>query len=207
MYDDAYLAALDLRAAINAFVAAPGAVTFKTAKDTWKTAREAYGQTEALRFSDGPIDNPLGPEPFINSWPLDEAYIDYVSGNPTSGIINDTSTYPVIDATVLLNANLYGSEENVAIGYHAMEFLLRGQDTSTSNAGERSYLDYVDISGASFPDRRRAYLQVCAELLVTALLEVRDAWAPGIGSYYTEFIRMPVGTALRKIFVGACCSK
>ena len=43
-------------------------------RQAWKDAREPYLLSEPYRFYDGPIDTP---EPEINSWPLDEAFIDF----------------------------------------------------------------------------------------------------------------------------------
>ena len=64
----------------------------------------------------------------INAWPLDEAYVDYVAGAPEAGIINNTADYPAITPDLLQSLNQSGSEENVSLGYHAIEFLLWGQD-------------------------------------------------------------------------------
>jgi putative iron-regulated protein len=101
-YEDSAAAAGDLDDAIAAFVADPTEVTLGDARSAWLAAREPYLQTEVYRFYDGPIDNPTdGPEGLINAWPLDEAYIDYVSdedlpgGGAMEGVIND----PSIDIT------------------------------------------------------------------------------------------------------------
>ena len=58
---------------------------------------------------------------------MDEAYIDYVEGNLSAGIINDPDTYPVIDAALIESLNEEGGEENVSTGWHAIEFLLWGR--------------------------------------------------------------------------------
>ena len=75
----------------------------QTAKDAWLAARDDYGPTEAFRFYDGPIDNADdGPEGLINAWPMDEAYVDYVEGDPDAGIVNDPDDVPEITADVLV---------------------------------------------------------------------------------------------------------
>src|SRR3546814_2796430 len=72
-------------------------LSLAAAKQAWLDGRDLYGPTEAFRFYDGPIDTPDGgPEGQINAWPLDEAYIDYVEGDETAGIINDTAGVPEI---------------------------------------------------------------------------------------------------------------
>src|SRR5688500_11301691 len=111
-YNDSLRKAKDLKTAIDAFVAAPSATTLEAAKTAWKAAREPYGQTESYRFYDGPIDNPEdGPEGRINAWPVDEAQIDYVDGNATSGMINDTAGFPNITKEIIAGENEKGAED------------------------------------------------------------------------------------------------
>src|SRR3990167_4318940 len=87
-YSDVLNSAQTLQKAINAFTATPSAQGLEDAKKAWLAAREFYGQTEAFRFYSGPIDSDTGPEGRLNAWPLDESYIDSVTGKPKSGIIN-----------------------------------------------------------------------------------------------------------------------
>jgi putative iron-regulated protein len=203
-YDDAYTTAVTLQTALDALVATPTQTTFDAAKDAWLDAREAYGQTEAFRFSDGPIDDADGPEGLINAWPLDENYIDYVDGQPTAGIINDTTV--TIDAATLTSLNEAGGERNIAIGYHAIEFLLWGQDDADASLltkGDRPYRDYVPGGTTANQDRRGLYLQVCADLLVAHLLELKNAWKSGsTTNYRATFESLENDEALRRIFTG-----
>jgi putative iron-regulated protein len=201
-YNDAYLTALTLQNKINAFVASPTAQGLEDAKTAWFAARVPYGQTEVFRFTDGPIDVDPGYEGYINSWPLDESFIDYVQGNANSGIINDTVQFPTIDKATLLAQNENGSETNIATGYHAIEFLLWGQDFSASGPGNRSYEDYLDGSTtANHPARRRTYLSVCADLLVEMLEATKAQWDPSVsGNYRASFIALSDNAFLQKIF-------
>src|SRR5690606_4452929 len=108
-----------------------------------------------------------GPEGQLNAWPMDEAYVDYGEGMPDVGIINDAASYPTIDAELLSELNEQGGETNIASGYHAIEFLLWGQDLSDDGPGARPWTDY-DSSGAgtaSNQDRRGTYLLAAADLL------------------------------------------
>lgn len=203
VYDDAYLGAIVLKTAINAFVANPTANGFQDCKQKWLDVREVYGVTETFRFADGPIDNETdGPEGFINAWPMDEAYVDYVSGNATAGIINNATAYPTIDQASLLNANENGGEENISLGFHAIEFLLWGQDTSATSAGTRPYTDFLTTGGtASNQARRGQYLNITIDILIEGIQQVRDAWDPaGNNNYYDEFLALENGVALRKMF-------
>ena len=156
-YSDVLASALTLQKAITAFAAAPSAQGLEDAKKAWLAAREFYGQTEVFRFYSGPIDDDKGPEGRLNAWPLDESYIDSVVGKPKSGIVNNPKIK--INKANLAKLNERGGEENIAAGWHAIEFLLWGQDLSETLPGQRPFEDYVD-GKAPNADRRRAYLAV-----------------------------------------------
>jgi putative iron-regulated protein len=193
--------AQDLAAAIDDFLAAPSPSAFDAAKQAWLDARDDYGPTEAFRFYGGPIDaDDGGVEGLVNAWPLDEAYIDYVDGAPSSGIVNDPSDYPTIDADLLISLNEQGGETNIATGWHAIEFLLWGQDLDEDGPGARPYTDYTTADNA---DRRSAYLSVVSDLLVEHLTSLVEAWDPGLESNYrAEFESLPVEEALSMIVTG-----
>src|SRR5690606_19649365 len=151
---------------------------------------------------DGPIDNADdGPEGMINAWPLDEAYIDYVEDDPSAGVINDGTT--TIDAETLMSLNEQGGEENIATGFHAIEFLLWGQDQSATGPGERSYQDYLVSAEASAPhgDRRAQYLTVTSGLLASQLGDLAAAWGTSAG-YRTEMVAADPADGLRRILTG-----
>lgn len=193
-YEDSYKKALDLKTAAQSFLDAPSQSAFNAVKTAWLNARIPYEQTEAYRFYGGPIDDENGPEPLINSWPMDEAFIDYVEGNAASGIINDTVTYPSITKAVLVSLNTLTGETEVSCGYHAIEFLLWGQDFNDNGPGDRPYTDYVRGSGgtAHNQERRSAYLMACIDLLIDNLGAVADAWSPtNPGNYRAKFVASP----------------
>lgn len=202
-YEDSYNEAVKMQTAINAFVASPSEETLAAAKEAWLAAREPYGQTEAYRFYGGPIDDEDGPEGLINSWPMDEAFVDYVEGAPESGIINDPATYPEITKEVILGLNQVDSEESVSTGYHAIEFLLWGQDLNEDGPGNRPYTDYVEGGTAPNPERRAAYLVSVTELLLEHLAQVRDEWAPNTpGNYRETFLALPADEAIQHMMTG-----
>ena len=197
-YADTVTAARRMDVLINAFLAKPSAGGLDEAREAWRAARWWYGQTEAYRFYGGPIDARDGPEPRINSWPVDESYIDSVRDRPLSGIIND-ETVP-IRAAHLKSLNARGGEENIATGWHAIEFLLWGQDFDPNGPGSRSYEDYVD-GKAPNAARRRAYLHVVSALLIHDLETLVRAWAPDRANYRRQF-EGAGGEALRRMLVG-----
>ncbi|MEM1269603.1 MAG: imelysin family protein, partial [Bacteroidota bacterium] len=199
-YQDSYDAAVELDQAVDAFIAAPTDASLQAAQNAWRAAREPYGQTEAYRFANGPIDDADGPEGYLNAWPLDEAYIDYVVGDPDAGVINRTDQFPTIDADLLISLNEAGGEENISIGYHAIEFLLWGQDLSETTAGTRPVTDFTTAANA---DRRKAYLGVVSDVLLVHLGEMVDAWDPnGSGNYRDTFLGLEPEQALRNILTG-----
>lgn len=209
-YQAAYDDAVALETAINTFTNNPTEANFTAAKDQWKVARESYGTTEAFRFANGPIDDEtadFAPEGLINAWPLDENYIDYVDNNGTivnDGIVNNSTLYPSITKEVLESLNEDGGEKNISTGYHAIEFLLWGQDLTDpadNLPGQRLYTDYVDGGTALNQDRRREYLNVVADLLTDHLDYLVQQWQVG-GTYRTTFLALDENTAIKNIYLG-----
>ena len=201
LYSRSLQSATVLDGAIDTFLADPSPATLEAAKRAWLKARDDYGPTEAFRFYDGPIDHPdTGPEGLINAWPLDEAYIDYVEGDPDAGIINNPSEFPVINASLIVSLNEEGGEENVSTGWHAIEFLLWGQDLSADGPGARPVEDFTTARNA---DRRSTYLAVTSDVLVSHLQDMVNAWAPAqAGNYRAEFLSVGTDEALRRIITG-----
>ncbi|HET7864878.1 MAG TPA: imelysin family protein [Burkholderiaceae bacterium] len=202
-YADTLAAAQDLRVAVVAFIAEPSAERLEAARRAWLDAREWYGQSEAFRFYGGPIDEAGGPEGRLNAWPMDESYVDSVKGKPNSGLINDRRF--VIGKKALAAQNERGGEENVATGWHALEFLLWGQDFNEHGPGDRSHEDFID-GQAPNADRRRQYLGVVIELLIDDLESLVRAWAGaeargGKANYRARFERGGI-ESVRKIIVG-----
>lgn len=187
-YHDALVAAQSMQAAIKSMTENPSEETLSAAKQAWLNAREPYGQSEAFRFYGGPIDDEDGPEGRINAWPLDESYIDYVNiasngdnpmDNANTNIINSPETFPEITTELIASLNEAGGETNVSAGFHAIEFLLWGQDVSRgAGGGERGFSDYVVGGAVANADRRAAYINAAADLLVTDLQSLLDEWAP-----------------------------
>lgn len=193
-YEDSLILARELNTAVDALIADPSDATLNAAKAAWKSARVPYQQTEAFRFGNAVVDDWEGK---VNAWPLDEGLIDYIDPllgandeNPFSqaNVIANTSfevSGTTIDATEItpeLLASLHeidGIEANVATGYHAIEFLLWGQDLNGTEAGAgmrpASDFDTANCTGDNC-DRRAQYLKAATELLITDLEEIVAAW-------------------------------
>jgi putative iron-regulated protein len=194
-YQDSLTTAQTLQVTVAALIATPSDETLQAARDAWKAARIPYQQTEAFRFGNPIVDDWEGR---VNSWPLDEGLIDYTSGDygneenalATLNVVATpkfTLSGREIDASTitpeLISGTLHeadGIEANVASGYHAIEFMLWGQDLNGTNpgAGARPYTDYAagDACTNGNCDRRAAYLQSATDLLVSDLTEMVDNW-------------------------------
>ena len=195
-YADSLATAKALQAAVDALIATPTAESLEAAKAAWLAARVPYQQTEVFRFGNAIVDDWEGR---VNAWPLDEGLIDYVDAgygeseeNPLSvlnviaspkfsigGTEVDASTItPALIKDTLHEAD--GIEANVASGYHAIEFLLWGQDLNGTDkgAGARPYTDYLQGDGCTGGncDRRAAYLKAATDLLVADLEEMAANW-------------------------------
>ena len=201
LYSKSLASATIMDQVIDTFLSDPTPSSLEGAKRAWLRARDDYSPTEAFRFYGGPIDNEEdGPEGLLNAWPMDESYIDYVEGNPDAGIINNPDEFPMIDAALIESLNEEGGEENVSTGWHAIEFLLWGQDMNENGPGSRPVEDYTTAANA---DRRATYLAVTSDLLLVHLRQMVDAWAPGDSSNYrAEFLGMDSDAALTNIITG-----
>lgn len=158
-----------LASAVDAFLAAPSDDTLKAARAAWVAARPAYLKTETFRFYDGPIEEVEGA---INAWPMNEAYIDYVEGKADAGLINDASFKVGLED--IEKSNQKQDEADVTTGWHAIEFLLWGQDLSADGPGNRPFTDYV--AGTGNNDRRREYLKLVTDDLSHKLNDLEGTW-------------------------------
>lgn len=220
-YEDSLATARDLDKAVDALIANPSDETLKAAREAWKAARIPYQQTEVYRFGNAIVDEWEGR---VNAWPLDEGLIDYVdAGYGTESDENTLYTANVIanasieiggqkvDASKLTPEFLSGTlqeagdiEANVATGYHAVEFLLWGQDLNGTGAGSgsRPYTDYdaKNCTGGNC-ERRAAYLAAASDLLVKDLEEMVANWKEG-GAARVELEKAEPNAAIATIFTG-----
>lgn len=196
-YSDSVKDTEALKTALQELVASPSEATLEAAKTAWLASRANYMLTEGARFYDGPIDaEPANHEGAINSWPFDEAYIDYVEAGPTrpdgelpgdGGIIADETIELTADNLDALNGE--GGDENISAGWHAIEFLLWGQALSEVGPGTRKYTDYVETDPAHGDTavRRGQYLIAVVDGILGHLNALARAWEPG-AAYRTEFV-------------------
>ena len=196
-YEDSLITARKLHQAIGDFLDAPSDTTLEQARSAWVEARVPYQQTEVYRFGTAIVDEWEGK---VNAWPLDEGLIDYVDtemygseseentfyaaniiANPTLTVAGRAIDATTIDSDLLQSLHEVDEvEANVSTGYHAIEFLLWGQDLNGTGpgAGQRPATDFMtgtDCTGGNC-DRRRAYLVAATDLLIADLEDIVAAW-------------------------------
>jgi putative iron-regulated protein len=221
MYGDAVTVAKQLDAKVDAFLADPTDATLAEARKAWIAARAPYQQTEGFRFGNPAVDDLEGR---VNAWPLDEGLIDYVDAkygdssdenpfyalnviaNPKLKMGRKTVDATKVTKTLLNSLQEAGEvESNVAIGYHAIEFLLWGQDLNGDGpgAGDRKATDYVQGEGCTngHCDRRAQYLKVATDLLVEDLTAMEKLWGPK-GKARVALAKKKGAAALTPIFTG-----
>jgi len=220
-YEDSLITAKQLQQTVEAFLAQPTEANLKAARDAWVAARAPYQQTEAYRFGNAIVDDWEGR---VNAWPLDEGLIDYVASDYGTES-DENSLYAAnvvankmlkiggttVDASVITKSLLADTlqeadevEANVATGYHAIEFLLWGQDLNGTapGAGNRPATDFslTDCSNGNC-DRRRAYLQVATDLLIDDLQEMANNWKQN-GDARAELFGKGINGGLSTILTG-----
>ncbi|WP_281645746.1 imelysin family protein [Parendozoicomonas sp. Alg238-R29] len=222
-FADSLKTAEALRIALKTLVETPTDENLEAAKEAWLAARVPYQQSEVFRFGNPVVDDWEGQ---LNAWPLDEGLIDYVDsssydselGNEgaKANIIassslqlgSETLDLNVLTPDLLASLNeLAGSEANVATGYHAVEFLLWGQDLNGTNpgAGQRAASDYAKGEACTNGncERRGEYLLTAADLLINDLTYMVDQWKEGVAdNYRAEFAALEEKEALRRMLFG-----
>ncbi len=222
VFADSLTTAKALNVQIGQFLNAPSAAKLEQVKQAWLNSRVPYQQSEVFRFGNAVVDDWEGQ---LNAWPLDEGLIDYVAADYQYELGNEGAAANIVANTNLtigstkldvskitpeLIADLNevgGSEANVASGYHAIEFLLWGQDLNGTNAGagQRAYTDFVVGSGCTNGncDRRGEYLKAAAGLLIQDLEWMEKQWSSDVkDNYRQELLADSAQNGLRKMLFG-----
>ena len=205
-YSNTYAAAQKLNSLAKGFVQEPTADELKLLREAWLIARASYVQTEAFRFYDGPIEvfpddvNIPGPESRLDAWPIDASLIDSVKDKPQGGLINSRK---LISPVRLRSMNQEDDERHVFTGFHALEFLLWGEDLDKAGPGKRDVKDFI---GEELPaKRRRAMLLTLTQMMVEDFQYLQAEWSyvkeSKSTNYANRFVAKPQD-ALTKIFTG-----
>ncbi|AOP35252.1 peptidase M75 [Leptospira tipperaryensis] len=215
-YDQSYKDAVTLQTAVTAFAAAatPSAADHTNLKNLYVIARASYLVTEAFRFSSGPIDNSDAVgcgaaadgsgssecEGLLNAWPLDESAIDnYIAG---AGATTYTAILAVNGNATATGATEGNDEKVVTVGWHAVEYLLWGQDLSNAGvnqiSGQRPVSDFANATAGGA--RRKAYLKAITDAMVVQLKLIRDQFSDG--TTYSNLMKSNPSAGLTNIFQG-----
>ncbi len=186
-YSDSLKSAEDLRTSIHRFLDAPSKESLAAARAAWIAARTPYLQSETFRFYEGPVDQI---DSRINSWPVDEAYIESIIIHP--------ELHPTLSAESIAALNEKDGEKSISIGFHAIEFLLWGEDHDRKGPGDRSHQDYLPAN-----ERRRSYLRIVTDMLVSDLKILDADWQDNRpDNYRAWFLASAHHQSLRKILHG-----
>ncbi|WP_047044278.1 imelysin family protein [Vibrio mexicanus] len=222
VFADALVTAKTLDQSIDQFLAAPSAKGFEDVKQAWIDSRVPYQQSEVFRFGNAIVDDWEGQ---LNAWPLDEGLIDYVAADYQHELGNEGASANIVaNSTIQIGSEVLevkeitpkliadlnevgGSEANVASGYHAIEFLLWGQDLNGTNAGagQRAYTDFAKGSACTNGncDRRGEYLKAASQLLIQDLEWMEKQWsASEKNNYRQELLADSSDQGLRKMLFG-----
>ncbi len=205
LYVAAALKSALLNQATIAFVDDPTQEGFDDLRNAWAASHAVFLQTEALRFNGGPI------EPYyarLNAWPINGGFIDYVVDDEHAGFVNsvDNEQAKAISANWVASLNEKDDSRNVSLGFHAIEFLLWGQDVNgdgqTKLPGQRAFTDYVDDGPNAHAASRRAILQQMTAQLAGDLATVASQWQGGANTYRERFLQENHKDAIERMFWG-----
>ena len=214
---------------ITKFLSSPTQQKFAQLKETYRKARIHYQQSEVFRFANPEVDELEGR---VNAWPVDESYLDYVAitkniakneNSQSSANTKNTHTDNIIASSIIKFAGsqvkingydtstlrslheLAGDESKVVTGFHAIEFLLWGQDLNgfKFGAGNRQYTDYLpkNCSGG-FCQQRRKLLQAVSNLLVSDLQQMYQLFSSTDSELVKRYSKQPATQLLTNVFSG-----
>lgn len=183
-WHDCLVLARRLQKAVEDFLANPAEKRLQQARRAWLDARP--WQAQAVALVDDVSDEDRRRRARINPWPMDEGVVDYVEGDDGSGLISDIDV--PLTRERLLALHRHDADEHVVLGWHAIEFMLWGQDTRDDGPGERPHTDFIEGERAH-AGRRRQYLSLVSRMLVDDLQAQERAWAPGVaGNAHARFV-------------------
>lgn len=156
--------AVELEAAVETLVTAPGPDALEVVQQAWRDARRAWKETESFR---------LGPSEEQRT----SARIDWPTANP--GQIDGE----VGGSAALTSAHIdtLGAQK---VGFQAMEYFL------FDPSGDQAAVGGLAGDGNG---RRRAYLLALAVNLRERTEELRDAWEPNGGNFGEDLVSSGIG--------------
>ncbi|MEC9407559.1 MAG: imelysin family protein [Pseudomonadota bacterium] len=222
-YRAALAAARTLQTKIQALTTAASPDSLAAARKAWVSARKPYARTEALRFGHWFVDEW---EARVNRWPIHPEFLDYVDQPEAPSqrplvvsqrirVAGRTLDASIIDRRLLLDIQALSTDPTqVVTGYHAIEFMLWGEDPVRHDPkpGARPWTDYATDAAlctrGSQPapptecKRRGELLTTMAELLVWELERMAAVWADKPGTYGYRLVHGDAEPGLHKALYG-----
>lgn len=227
IFQESLTDAITLHNTAKRFIDNPTSGHHQDLKIAYRHTRTSYSQSEALRFGNWFVDEW---EHEVNAWPIDEGLIDYVDNQYQASVNNLVAQHnlvrnPVIelsgkvaDITRINRRNLEyvqgisDFESNVTTGFHAVEFLIYGQDNYPDSPGRRPTSDFFvnnkctsGINKKAAPiecQRRGQLLLTLTDKLVFNLTEMQGKWPADNGSYGDRLVKGDYKNGLRRILYG-----
>jgi putative iron-regulated protein len=142
---------------VNQFYFLPIIGNFNNCRGAWKESWKKYQQLKPFFMMNGAFDNDIKYKlNNVESWLMNPGFIDSINVDPFSGIVVNETGYPAIEyAGIPLWHD--PAANNYTQGYQVLEFILWGEDNSTSGGGDRQHFDFISTS--TIQDRRREFLK------------------------------------------------
>lgn len=183
-----------LQQAVQKFVSQPSEEGLSSVKTEWLSSHNHYASTQLFRninikhpvldhSNTDPVQHTLAVR--IDQTPILPGYIDEIEGYPNSGYVFSTLS---IDRTTLNKEHQFADSAYVAMGFHAIEFLLWGENNRTHQAfsalpAAESESTNNDLS--LFKVRRSELLSLTTSMLAEDLNTLCAEWDANTGFYAT----------------------
>lgn len=166
---------LALQRAVQTLTSAPSELNLTNAQEQWHLAHQQLLQLQPF-FTLGHINPGLFKQLELAQWqldasPIEPGYLDYFDVYQHSGIVNDIAL--PITAKAIRQQHGFSSDHDVAIGMHAIAYLLWGEHqqrpaSDFASQAPSAIEQQNGLTGADLPSRRRAAL---LNLLLSLMLD------------------------------------
>ncbi len=192
---DAGSCATELHQRIETFLESPDESMLETAQAQWAQCQRLWQYSALLRTlgSSSPgLFGDLEQHNFnIGAPVLMPGYIDALNDYPYSGVVMDTTVAISVDA--LRQQHGLTDDDDVILGFYALEFLLTGEDGQRSDAYRiQEEPDERGLSVADMPNnRRRELLRLVSQLLQEDLRTLYHQWQYDEGPLKLPYLSLP----------------
>ncbi len=190
-----------LRESVQALLANPTEENFAKAKDNWMICHNAFQSFSpylSISQSNPGLFSSLETfEASLDARPIQPGFLDYFAEYSHSGIVNDIAL-PLTAANLREQHGITDSSD-VALGFHAIEYLLWGEEgsrplsdfiatTTLTKTQQDEGLRVIDLPN----NRRRTLLQLQTDLLVDDLASLLGFWNDPQGAFRQTYFLLPL---------------